>query len=165
MRVRPRLTEAQLQRPRHERIVFPLAISLRGGYFGAVLAATENAVGPPQVDWVCREARLPQFGRMRKFGRDGWSEGNVKRIIILVLGLFMLLASGCAKEKTDITEDLVSYLVLCPAGIGACYQTCATTYDANGNGVVDPSEQPNYNSCTGLCDGKCSTAFLLTLTN
>ena len=87
-----------------------------------------------------------------------------RTVSLVVICLLLALCGGCSKENTDITEDLVTYLALCPSGIGACYQTCATTYDANGNGIVDPSEQPNYNACTGTCDGKCSTAFLLTLT-
>lgn len=89
----------------------------------------------------------------------------MKRIISLVPVLLLTVALGCASEKSDITEDLAQYLVFCPTGIGGCYQTCAGIHDTNGNGVVDPAEQPNYNTCTALCDGKCSVAFLLTLTN
>lgn len=91
----------------------------------------------------------------------------MKRLVFVMMVLCVCLAwtGNCAKEDTDITEDLVSYLYLCPTGISACYGVCGTTWDTSGNGTIEPSEEPNYRTCTNSCDSKCSVAFLYTLTN
>ena len=84
-----------------------------------------------------------------------------KGLIVFIVIAFLLFTFGCAEDKSnDFVESFARYQFLCPSGVSGCYADCGVSYDSDGSGVIEPAEEPKYNSCTGSCDGKCSTAFL-----
>lgn len=84
-----------------------------------------------------------------------------KGIIFFVVILFLLFTFDCADDKSsDFVESFARYKMLCPSGVSGCYSSCGVSYDLDGSGVIEPAEEPKYNSCTSSCDGKCSTAFI-----
>lgn len=81
-------------------------------------------------------------------------------LIVLAAGLVSVSAS-CSKDPDPLGPALIKYSLLCPSGKNACYGTCGTSHDTNGNGRIDASELPEFNSCTGTCDSLCSTTAIL----
>ncbi|MCE9596965.1 MAG: hypothetical protein K8S54_03270 [Spirochaetia bacterium] len=82
------------------------------------------------------------------------------RALILCLGLLLLVS--CQKDPDPTPQKLTAYLVLCGAGVQACYTSCGARVDYNNNGIVDASETYDFKNCTNLCDSNCSLTFLIT---
>jgi hypothetical protein len=79
-----------------------------------------------------------------------------------VVFLALLLLVACQKDPDTTPHKLATYILVCGAGVQACYTNCGNTYDANRNGTIDASEFYNFKTCTGVCDANCDVSFLYT---
>ncbi|MBX7057986.1 MAG: hypothetical protein K1X75_07955 [Leptospirales bacterium] len=89
-------------------------------------------------------------------------------MLALVLAALSFLAIGCQKDSaadTDSGRELSLYLLACPTGPFACYESCTTQNDANGNGTIEGAETFNFNICAQSCQSRCSFAFLFYVLN
>ncbi len=92
----------------------------------------------------------------------------MKRLLaqFVLVAALVSVSAACAKDPDPLGPALIKYSLLCPSGKNACYANCGTRYDINGNGMIDASELPEFNSCTGTCNSLCdTTAILLALSD
>ncbi len=92
-----------------------------------------------------------------------------KAVLILLAALaFVLLALGCRKdsfEDTDRGREVSLYLLACPTGPFACYESCLAQNDSNGNGTIEGGESFLFDICAQTCQSRCSFAFIFYFLN
>lgn len=92
----------------------------------------------------------------------------MKRLLtkVVLAAALVTVSASCAKDPDSLGPALIKYSLLCPSGKNACYGNCGSNYDTNRNGMIDASELPEFNSCTGTCNSLCdTTAILLALSD
>lgn len=90
-----------------------------------------------------------------------------------LLSIFLIFASAglmslvnCKKDPSTFPEEYVQYLLLCPTGLDACYNDCASSTGYPGSGDTAGETFRNFQTCTSNCDTRCNnTALLLSLLN
>lgn len=92
-----------------------------------------------------------------------WSQMKRAGITFFIFAIVFGLSS-CKKDPSTVPDELVQYILLCPTGLDACYNECASTTGYPGGGESAGATYREFVNCTGVCDQRCSnTALLLSL--
>jgi len=75
-------------------------------------------------------------------------------LIVCFLGL-----TACKKDESELEQKIITYQLLCPAGIDACYNECGQSSGIS-DGTATGAEMRAFTTCTNQCDLMCNTSFL-----